>query len=84
VIGSAADGFGWLFEKHARLVCECGFTESEAWHMDGAKGWAYYHWARAHQATVWGTGERVKLGGYVRQETLKIMAKRKAKEKLNG
>ena len=58
-----------------------GWTEDHVQHMDGAKGWAYYHWAKANESTVWGTGERLKLGAYVRQETVAVL---KLKEQKNG
>ena len=58
-----------------------GWTEDKVRHMDGAQGWAYYHWARANQATVCGTGDRLKFGGYLRQEIESVMARmKKAKE----
>ena len=42
-------------------------TEHKAKHMDGAKAWAMYHWARVNRGSVWGSGERP-VDNYVRQE----------------
>lgn len=43
--------------------------------ITGAQGWVYYNWAQENEASVWGTGIRVKGrdGGYVRQETERIL-----------
>ena len=41
--------------------------------LDGAEGWVWVNWARENEASVWGTGIRVKGGGYVAQERRRLM-----------
>ena len=41
--------------------------------LDGAKGWVFYHWATINEASVWGTGLKIKGDGYIQQEKKRLM-----------
>ena len=51
-----------------------GWTEDHVdWELDGAQGWAYANWARENEACVWGSSERRRSPGYVKQEYDRLM-----------
>lgn len=40
--------------------------------LDGAKGNVRFNWARANQASVWGTGVSIEGKGYIQRELDKL------------
>jgi hypothetical protein len=54
------------------------FTEDYIlWELDGSKGWAYFAWAVAHEASLHGTGVNIVRGGYIKAERDRILKQNK-------
>lgn len=69
------DGFGWLVEKHARVMkCFPAMTRDDLMHeMTSAESWVWYNWALENEMTAFGPlAERVG-DGYLKKQVKSVM-----------